>query len=67
MAVQEQPKRYTCEEFYELVKDLKGRYELIDGQIVSLADPKEADGRIELVDGVPYALAGSVASSHGKG
>ena len=59
MGALEQPKRYTSDEFYELVKDKQGRYELIDGVIYSLSDPEDADGKIELVDGVPYALAGA--------
>ena len=59
MAVQNQPKRYTSDEFDALVKDKQGRYELIDGVIYSLSDPEDAGGKIELVDGVPYALAGA--------
>ena len=51
MAVQNQPKRYTSDEFDALVKDKQGRYELIDGVIYSLSDPEDADGKIELVDG----------------
>ena len=44
MGASQQPKRYTSDEFYELVKDKRGRYELIDGVIYSLSDPEVEDG-----------------------
>lgn len=59
MGTLQQPKLYTQEEFDELVKDKKGRYELIHGVIYCLDDPEDSDGKYEIVDGVPYALAGA--------
>ena len=44
MGAFQQPKRYTSDEFYELVKDKRGRYELIDGVIYSLSGPEVEDG-----------------------
>ena len=63
MGALERPKRYTSDEFYELVKDKQGRYELIDGVIYSLSDPEDADGKIELVDGVPCTGGGTAPAS----
>jgi Uncharacterized protein conserved in cyanobacteria len=65
MGTVENPRLYTQEEFDELVKDKKGRYELIHGVIHCLDDPEDSDGKYEIVDGVPYALAGA-RRSHQK-